>query len=125
MKPATLLHLQEVLDTAGIVAASLVTEVIEQEKTPKISVVGKEWGLEELRLIALESVRPHLVDLLRLILEALLAWHFLHFAQTSIDNVVEITLTMLFFVVGFLGICLICRYHEKSDVFRKKSPIMH
>src|SRR6266571_139013 len=79
LKPATLLHLQELLDTAGLMEACLVTDVLSREKRPPIAAVSKEWGFTELRLISLEGVRPHLMEGLRFSLETLMAWHLIHF----------------------------------------------
>ncbi len=123
LKTSTLLHLQEMLDRRGIIAAAAVTDILVREKRPKMADIGKEWGFEELRLISLEGIRPHLIDLIRVILETLMAWHFIHVPEGAIDGMVEIVLAALF-ALG--AICFTCRGYSKEQVSRTrgKRPLM-
>jgi hypothetical protein len=121
LKPATLLHLQEVLDTAGPAAAATVTDLITAEKHPAtIKEISKEWGWEELRLMTLEWLRPHMLDFLRLALEALIAWHFLRLSSDALDGAVEMTLALLFLVIGLVAICLSSRHQIGRHAFSSK-----
>ena len=122
LKSTTLLHLQELMDTAGVAAAATVTEAVaqEKEKQAKFAAMGKEWGSEALRLISLEGLRPHLIDLLRFGLESLLAWHLISLPEGSLDGVVELTLAALFLLVSFVGVCLLCQFRSKRLTFNKR-----
>jgi hypothetical protein len=122
LKTSTLLHLQEVLDRRGIAAAVAVTDVVAREKRPKMVDMGKEWSFEELRLMTLEGVRPRLVDLIRFILESLIAWHFIHVPDGAVDGMVEIVIAVLFCVFGVGAICVTCRCRAKGQITRGKRP---
>lgn len=122
LKPGTLLHLQELLDTTGIGAAVLVTEAIAHEKKAQVTYtnVGKEWGTEVLRLVSLESLRPHLVEMLRVVLEAVLAWHLISLPDATIDDVVEMTLAALFLILICMVISLMCHLRRKRSASTKQ-----
>ncbi|BCL79570.1 hypothetical protein ccbrp13_20350 [Ktedonobacteria bacterium brp13] len=126
LKPATLLHLQELLDRRGVTAAVTVTNVLAREKKPKMADIGMEWSFEELRLISLEGIRPHLVDLIRVALESFMAWHFIHVPESALGGMVEIVLAVLFCVVGVGAICFTCRCRSKKQTprSRNKRPSM-
>ena len=118
LKTDTLLHLQEVLDRRGITAAVTVTDVLAREKRPKMTAMGKEWSFEELRMVSLEGIRPHLVDLIRVVLESLIAWHLIHIPDGALDGMVEMVLTVLFCVFGIGAICVTCRCRGKGQTAR-------
>lgn len=122
LKPGTLLHLQELLDTTGIGVAMMVTEAIMHEKKAQVTYanVGKEWGTEVLRLISLESLRPHLVEMLRVVLEAVLAYHLISLPEATIDDVVEMTLAALFLILGCMVISLMCHLRRKRSASTKR-----
>lgn len=113
LKPGTLLHLQELLDTKGIVAAGTVTDVLARAKKPKMADMGMEWSFEELRLLSLEGIRPHLVEVIRVALESFVAWHFIYVPEGALNGMVEIVLAVLFFVVGLGVICFTCRCRNR------------
>jgi hypothetical protein len=128
LKPATLLHLQEVLDTSGIAAAVIVTAALEREKKKQVSFthIGKEWGFDALRLLSLEEIRPHLLNLFRVVLESFLAWHLTSLSSLSDgarDNIMEILLAAVFLLVSLCGSYLACLFCDKLSVSdqRKKS----
>lgn len=120
LKPSTLLHLQEVLDTLGIAAAATITEAVvrEKEKETPVTTIGKEWGSEALRLLSLEGVRPHLVDWLRVALEGFISWHLISLPEGVIDQTVQITLAALLLLVSLIGICLF-RHKQKPKAAKK------
>lgn len=113
LKPATLLHLQEVLDTTDITAAAAITEIVAAEKQPRIVNISKEWGWQELRLIVIDCFRPHLVEWLRLALEALLAWHLLSMSDALLDRAVEVGAALLFLVMSACAVYFTCRVRRK------------
>jgi hypothetical protein len=120
LKTGTLLHLQEVLDRRGIMAAVTVTDVVAREKRPKMVDMGKEWSFEELRLISLEGIRPHLMNLVRFVLEALIAWRFIQVPDSALDGVVEVALAGLFCLFGIGAICVTCYSQGKGKTARSK-----
>ena len=128
LKPATLLHLQEVLDTSGVAAAHSVTEAVIRQKAKqgRFADTGKEWGSEILRLLSLQGVRPHLIDVLRVVLETLLAWHLIvlpSLTDDMLNNAVEIALAVLFLIMGVVGICIRCWFVRKRPALtRRKQP---
>ncbi len=120
LKTSTLLHLQEVLDRRGSAAAVTVTDVLVREKRPKMVAMGKEWSFEELRLLSLEGIRPHLIDLIRVGLESLMAWHLIHVPDGALDGMVEIVLAVLFCVFGVGAICVVCQCRDKGQKARSR-----
>lgn len=125
LKPATLLHLQEVMDTSGVDAANSVTEALLRQKKQKSSLAdtGKAWGSETLRLLSLQGVRPHLIDVLHIMLGTLLAWHFITFPSLTdemLNNAGEIALAVLFLVMSLIGICLSCRFRRNRPAFQQQ-----
>ena len=125
LKPATLLHLQEVLDTSGVTAAAIVTDIVEREKEKQIrfATIGKEWGVETLRLLSLEGLRPHLMDVLRFVLESFLTWHLIALPSPSVgilDHAVEITLAALFLLMSMIVIGLTCWFRNTCSRAKKR-----
>ncbi|GCE09206.1 hypothetical protein [Dictyobacter aurantiacus] len=126
LKPATLLHLQEVLDISGVGAARHVTEALirQKGKQGRLADTGKEWGAEVLRLLSLQGMRPHLIDVFRVVLETLFAWHFIMLPSLTdemLNNAVEVALALLFLIITLIGICLHCWHaHIRPTIKQRK-----
>ncbi|GHO82297.1 hypothetical protein [Dictyobacter formicarum] len=125
LKPATLLHLQEILDVLGVGAASSITEALirQKGKQGRLADTGKEWGTEVLRLLSLQGMRPHLIDVFRVVLETLFTWHFITLPSLTdevLNNAVEIALAVLFLVIALVGICLHCWYARIRPTLKQR-----
>jgi hypothetical protein len=91
-----------------------------REKRSGVSDVSREWSLEELRLLSLEYIRPHLVDFIRLLLESLVAWHFIVVPASTFDGLSQIVLAVLFVCIALLTIWVICRCRRIPRARRTK-----